>query len=127
MNKTVSIKSTARPYRKGETVIHRECRRGRLTVTRCMAILSAVSAFLSIPVNVYATNEATFGLTSLAFFISGIVNVIGIILALISFTILGSGFSQHDTSQVKMGLMSLAGAVIMIFHMQLLGIMGISI
>lgn len=126
MNKTVNIKSKSKPYRKKKA--EREGRTDRkVTLLRFIEDLFAVSVVLFVPVNVYAANEAIAGLTNLSSLISSIIQIIGVIIAVISFSILGPGLSQHDSSQVRMGLMSLTGAVVMIFHMQILGVMGISI
>lgn len=81
---------------------------------------------LMCPVSVFAAG-ATTGLTNLTNFFSDIIRIIGVLFAIYSFSILGPGISQHDSSQVKMGLLLIAGAAIMIFHMQILNLMGITI
>lgn len=129
MNKAVNMKSEKNKKYKGDTATKdiAEKKRKKLTQTLCKGILAAMLILMMLPTNVFATNGATAGLLNLELFLSEIVKIVGVIIALISFTILGPGFSQHDTSQIKMGLMSLAGAVIMIFHPQILSLMGITI
>lgn len=89
-------------------------------------ILGSTMLFMLSPNVLFATNGVIAGMDSLRSFISSIVTAIGAFLAVYSFTILGPGFSQHDNSQIKQGLMTLVGAAIMIFHTQILGLMGIS-
>lgn len=89
-------------------------------------LLTAI-AVLMCPVNVFAAGGATAGLTNLANFFSDIVKIIGFILGVFSITILGPGISQHDGSQIRTGLLLLAGAAIMFFHTQILSLMGITI
>lgn len=94
-----------------------------------LAAAMIVSAMV-IPLNILATSvtsSATSGLTSLATFFSTAVRIIGFIFGVYSMTILGPGLSQHDNSQIKMGLLSLTGALIVVFHMEILGLMGITI
>lgn len=90
-------------------------------------ILAMLITMLVLPLNILATNGAVGGINALSTFLSDIVKGIGFILGVYSFTILGPGLSQHDNSQLKMGVMSLAGAALLFFHMEILNIMGITI
>lgn len=93
-----------------------------------MYIISAMLiTMLVLPVNVLATSDAVGGLKNLATIFSTIVSIIGGLFGIYSFTILGPGLAQHDNSQIKMGLMQLAGALITVFHMQILNLIGITI
>lgn len=123
MNKTMKLSVTQ--YRKNKAVKKKSRTKGGKVW--CVKLFVALFVFLSLPVNVYAVNGATIGLTNLANLLSTIVKIAGGIFAIFSFSILGPGLSQHDGSQIRMGLLSLAGALIMIFHMEILGVMGISI
>ena len=78
------------------------------------------------PILVYA-DEATDAVTKLANLFSGVVKVIGFIIGVFSFTILGPGVSQQDSSQIRNGILLLVGGVLMFFHVELLTLMGISI
>lgn len=127
MNRAINMKLAERKIYMGDAaaIDMAEERHQRLTKTQYKGILGAMLILMLLPNCIFATNGATAGLSNLESFISEVVKIAGSILAVISFTILGPGLSQHDLAQIKMGLMSLAGAATMVFHMQILGLMGV--
>lgn len=95
-----------------------------------MYIVSAtVMAAMLLPFSIFATNASgsIAGLTGFANFFSDIVKIIGFCIGAYGATVLGPGLSQHDSAQIKMGLMVFAGAIVMFFHREILALMGITI
>ena len=90
-------------------------------------IMAALMFLMVLTMPVYATSGALTGLTNLANLFSSIVRLAGVIILIYGFSVFGPGFSQHDATGIRTGLLIIAGGVIMVFHMEILGVMGVTI
>lgn len=99
----------------------------KVSKTQIIMLMTAMFLIMLSPVGVLATGGAVTGLTNLANFFSSVVRLGGVMLVIYGISVFGPGFSQHDATGIKSGIFIIAGGIVMVFHMEILTLMGITI
>ena len=89
----------------------------KLTGTKKAMLMAGMVLLMLSPVTVFATGGALTGLTSLTNFFSGLVRLAGVMIVIYGISVFGPGFSQHDATGIRTGIMIIIGGVVMLVHM----------